>query len=126
MSHDYYYRGPSEEEEVIIQAVDDKDPLSIRVTDDTGETVCVTLPEEEIDRLIAGLQAAQQKIKTAKAALPRLAVPIHSRQEVEVMQQDDECDNCHCGTLEEVDDGFNCRGECGAFFPKEHSNEPIQ
>ncbi len=65
--HDYYYRGPSEEEEVIIQAVDDKDPLSIRVTDETGETVCVTLPEEEIDRLIVGLQAAKQKIKTAKA-----------------------------------------------------------
>jgi hypothetical protein len=60
--HDYYYRGPSEEEEVIIQVVDDKDPLSIRVTDDAGETVCVTLPLEEIDRMIAGLQAAKKKI----------------------------------------------------------------
>jgi len=30
----------------------------------------------------------------------------------------DECPNCGCGTLEETDDEFVCRGECGEVWPK--------
>ena len=60
--HDYYYRG-SNEDEVIIQAAGDR--LSIRVTEDDGqETALIFLPVEEIDRIIAGLQEAKQKILT--------------------------------------------------------------
>lgn len=63
MAFDYYYRGESEEEEVIIQTVDSGRPLSIRITDEESNTVLVNLPEEEIDHLIAGLQAAKERIK---------------------------------------------------------------
>lgn len=46
------------------------------------------------------------------------------REEVEADECDpmaagDECPNCHCGTLEETDDEFRCRGECGSIFRKE-------
>tara|TARA_Y100000034_G_scaffold134524_1_gene203194 strand:+ start:2032 stop:2499 length:468 start_codon:yes stop_codon:yes gene_type:complete len=33
------------------------------------------------------------------------------------MEAGDECPNCHCGTLEETDEEFVCRGECGAVWP---------
>ena len=36
-----------------------------------------------------------------------------------VMEAGDECPNCHCGTLEETDEEFVCRGECGEVWPKE-------
>lgn len=39
--------------------------------------------------------------------------------ESDPMAADDECPNCHCGTLEETDDEFRCRGECGSVFRKE-------
>lgn len=35
------------------------------------------------------------------------------------IEQDDECPNCHNGTVEkhpEMPDVYVCRGECGAFF----------
>jgi hypothetical protein len=35
------------------------------------------------------------------------------------LQPEDECPNCKNGTLEASDDKLVCRGECGAFFPKE-------
>lgn len=60
--HDYYYRGPDEEQEVIIQAVR-KDTFSIRVTEEGNETAMVNLPVEEIDRMIAGLQLAKRKLQ---------------------------------------------------------------
>jgi hypothetical protein len=34
------------------------------------------------------------------------------------MEAGDECPNCHCGTLEETDEEFVCRGECGEIWPK--------
>jgi len=62
--HDYYYRSESSdwEDEVIIQATGNTIyPLSISVTGDY-ETVMLNLPFEEIDRMIAGLEAAKKKI----------------------------------------------------------------
>ena len=35
------------------------------------------------------------------------------------MEAGNECPNCHCGTLEETDEEFVCRGECGEVWPKE-------
>lgn len=63
---DYYWRGDNDADEVIIQVVNDK--LSIRVTECEYETESsmVHLDEEEIDRMIAGLQAAKQKIQNYK------------------------------------------------------------
>ena len=59
--HDYYYRDANEAGEVIIQASDTQ--LSVRVTEDDGQTsALIFLPMEEIDRMMAGLQAAKQKI----------------------------------------------------------------
>lgn len=34
------------------------------------------------------------------------------------MEAGDECPNCHCGTLEETDEEFVCRGECGEVWEK--------
>lgn len=39
--------------------------------------------------------------------------------ESDPMAEGDECPNCHCGTIEETDDEFRCRGECGSVFRKE-------
>jgi len=36
----------------------------------------------------------------------------------ELMEAGDECPNCHCGTLEETDEEFVCRGECGEVWSK--------
>lgn len=37
-----------------------------------------------------------------------------------ILQPEDECPNCKNGTLERSEDGqLVCRGECGAFMPKE-------
>lgn len=69
MAYDYYWRGDNDEDEVIIQAVDDR--LSVRVTeyDDEASTFreptvssMVYLSVEEIDRMIAGLEAAKKRI----------------------------------------------------------------
>ena len=38
--------------------------------------------------------------------------------EERVMEAGDECPNCHCGTLEETDEEFVCRGECGEIWAK--------
>jgi hypothetical protein len=61
--HDYYYRDENEGE-VIIQASGIL--LSVRVSEeDEGAphaSALVLLPVEEIDRMIAGLQAAKHKI----------------------------------------------------------------
>lgn len=35
------------------------------------------------------------------------------------MAEGDECPNCGCGTIEETDDEYRCRGECGSIFRKE-------
>jgi hypothetical protein len=35
------------------------------------------------------------------------------------MEEGDECPNCHNGTIEETDEEFRCRGECGSVFRKE-------
>jgi hypothetical protein len=37
----------------------------------------------------------------------------------DAMAAGDECPNCRCGTIEETDDEFRCRGECGSIFRKE-------
>lgn len=58
--HDYYYRDS--EQEVIIQVTgNSKRPLSIRVTEEESETAMVNLPAEEIDHIIAALQAIKKK-----------------------------------------------------------------
>lgn len=75
--HDYYYRDSDENDgndgnEVIIQATGNVErPLSIRLTEETPDdpmlpigSVMINLPIEEIDRMIAGLQAAKQKIQS--------------------------------------------------------------
>lgn len=70
--HDYYYRDSDENDgnEVIIQATGNVErPLSIRLTEETPDdpmlpigSVMINLPIEEIDRMIAGLLVAKQKI----------------------------------------------------------------
>lgn len=65
--HDYYYRGP-EEEEIIVQVIDYSKPLSIRVSEGEGETAVINLPAEEIDTLIAGLQQIKSKLRQVRAA----------------------------------------------------------
>jgi hypothetical protein len=35
-----------------------------------------------------------------------------------MMEAGDECPNCRCGTLEETDEAFVCRGECGEVWSK--------
>ena len=65
MSFDYYYRDENEAGEVILQTLEfpTAKPLSLRVTEDDGQTTAlINLAEEEIDRLIAGLQAAKRKL----------------------------------------------------------------
>lgn len=62
MSFDYYWRGESDEDEVIIQRVNGDTRVSLQVTED-GETSTVTLPVEEVERMIRGLQAAKAKLK---------------------------------------------------------------
>ena len=58
--HQYYYRG-SEEDELIIQVSDYH--VSVRATEENDNaTALVILPLEEIDRMIAGLQAVKRKI----------------------------------------------------------------
>ena len=37
----------------------------------------------------------------------------------ELLEQGDECPNCHCGTIEETDEEFVCQGECGEIWAKE-------
>jgi hypothetical protein len=64
---------------------------------------------------------------------PREVVPKHPRQPMPdinnylqvPIEEDDECPNCHLGTLERTaPDVYVCRGECGAFFhgPCQHPN----
>lgn len=62
--HDYYYRGP-EEEEVIIQAAGPF--LSIRVSEEDDSAALAMLPAAEIDAIIAGLQVVKRKLASRKS-----------------------------------------------------------
>ena len=42
----------------------------------------------------------------------------NSNKEDEGWQEDDECPNCHCGTLGLENGHLVCRGECGQFIEK--------
>ena len=65
--HDYYYRG-AEDDKVIIQTTGSLElPFSIRVSETVDadfpeDTAMVMLPEEELDRMIAGSQEIKKKI----------------------------------------------------------------
>lgn len=40
-----------------------------------------------------------------------------------MMEHGGECPNCHCGTIEETNDEFVCRGECGEVWAKKRKEE---
>jgi len=68
--------------------------------------------EEMLDDLIKGTHLAIKAYnRTPEEPNNALLVPV---------EEDDECPNCHNGTLEKLEkrdhDVYVCRGECGAFF----------
>src|SRR5271157_4853656 len=92
---DYYYRDSNEAGEVIIQAVRGNGILSVRVTEDDGQTTAViNLPESEIDRMIAGLQQARSKL--ASKGVVECPRPHH------LLMVGERCPNCHYPFNEEV------------------------
>lgn len=65
MAFDYYFRNENEED-LTIQVVSDSKMLSVRVDDDFGDGGMIMLTAVEVDRLIAGLQAARKKMKNGE------------------------------------------------------------